>query len=102
ERLLQQGRREGVVADGENPALTGRRGEGREGGHLERRVRGGLEPDQVGPVDGGEDGWGVGDLDVADGVTLGRVVGEQGRGDGGCVARCHGRSAGGGARPRRA
>ena len=52
ERLLEQRRGEGVVADGEHAALAGGGEEGRQVGDLEGRVGRGLEPEQVGAVQG--------------------------------------------------
>jgi len=57
---LQQWRGEGVVDadDGAGAAAGG--AQGGKVGHLEQRVGGGLQPEQVSAGDGGLDGRGVG------------------------------------------
>ena len=72
ERALEQRCGEGVVDDGEHPALAGGREEGGEVGDLEEGVRRRLQPEQVGAVEGREHGIGVGDVDPPhDGGALG-------------------------------
>jgi hypothetical protein len=65
--VLQQRRREGVVDADDGPGVAAGGAQGRQVGHLEQRIGGGLQPEQVCAGDGGLDGRGVGQVDAVDG-----------------------------------
>ena len=76
--LLQQRRGEGVVDADECPGPAAGGAQGGQVGHLEQRVGGGFQPEQVCAGDGGLDAGGVGQVDPVDGpAAVLAGVGEQ-------------------------
>ena len=65
--LLQQRRGEGVVDADDRPGAAAGGAQRGKVGHLEQRVGGGLQPEQVRAGDGGLDGRGVGQVNAVDG-----------------------------------
>ena len=76
--LLQQWRGEGVVDADDGPGAAAGVAQGGKIGHLEQRIGGRLQPEQVRAVHGGLDAGGVGQVNAVDGpASLLLAVGEK-------------------------